>query len=523
MALANASLEVLAGEIHVLLGENGAGKSSLISVAAGLYSPDAGKMMVADSEVTVKSPADALALGIVLVPQHPELIPNLSVWENVILGNEGEVLLSRNNLRRRVASLAEENTIDLPLDEQVNRLSAGEKLKTELLKMLHRNAKVLILDEPTTFLTPQESDALLKTLDVLTDRGIGIVLVTHKLRDAIRVGHRLSVMRDGTVVTTLNRGEAGVDDLVRLVTGSERPTSEVESAAIGVVDIKHRSTQGHETKTDKSADEPILSISELCTAESVPLDHVSLSLTPGEISGLAGVAGNGQRELAETILGIIAATSGTIVLNGSEITRWSVPKRLASGLGVIPEDRHRDGILPSANLWENFALGSHGHLFGRLHLNSVEAEKLTNAAIERFDIKTPSASAIVSRLSGGNIQKIIVARALFQAVAHQHFVLVALYPTRGLDVATTARVWEGLKQIANEGGAILVVSEDLDELMTMCGTISVLYRGAIVAKFPSTEFSRYDIGEAMLGHINEPALADAPGGAGGRESSATDE
>ena len=525
VALENAHLEVRVGEVHVLLGENGAGKSSLISVAAGLYSPDAGTMVVADREVIVKSPADALSLGIVLVPQHPELIPNLSCWENVILGNEGRALLSRKALRRRVSSLARENSIDLPLDEPVNRLSAGEQLKVELLKMLHRNAKVLILDEPTTFLTPQESDGLLRTLDVLTDRGIGVVLVTHKLRDAIRVGHRLSVMRNGAVLATLNRGEAEIDDLIRLVTGSERPTSDVESAEIGAVDSESRrgSIENETPGIDTNAKAPILSIKGLSTDEGVSLDNVSLSLSPGDIYGLAGVAGNGQRELAETILGIIPATSGAITLNGQEITRWSVTRRLAAGLGVIPEDRHRDGILPSANLWENFALGSHDQLFGRLNLQSSAAEDLTHSAIERFDIKAPSASAIVSRLSGGNIQKIIVARALYQAAAHQHFVLVALYPTRGLDVATAARVWEGLRQIANAGGVILVVSEDLDELMTMCGSISVLYRGAIVADFPSTEYSRYDIGEAMLGHIHEPAISDSKAAVDGREVNTNNE
>jgi len=508
VALADAHLEIRPGEIHVLLGENGAGKSSLISVAAGLYHPDSGHLEISGKAVVLRSPADALALGVVLVPQHPELIPNLTCWENVILGSEGGRLLSRTSLRKRVAALASTNGIDVNLDAVVNRISAGEQLKVELLKMLHRNATALILDEPTTFLTPQESDALFATLDNLKRNGIAVVLVTHKLRDAVRVGDTLSVMRNGSVVATLKRGEAGESDLVRLVTGSDTLKSAVESAAIGADSIQGdaRSAATPSISEDRSEEATeVLSIEHISTETGLRLRDITLKLNSGDIHGLAGIAGSGQRELAETLLGIIPESEGTIRICNEVIAGWSVSRRREAGLGVIPEDRIRDAILPGASLWENFALGSQDRLFGRLRLDSSAAHTLTSQGIERFDIKAPSPDASISKLSGGNIQKVIVARLLNQAANHAHFALIALYPTRGLDVASTARVWEGMRKIADSGGAVLVVSEDLDELMAMCGSISVLHHGSIVHTFLRPEFSRYGIGEAMLGKLrSEP-------------------
>lgn len=497
LALQGAELTARAGEIHVILGENGAGKTSLMSVLSGLYQPDAGEVAVAGQPVSIKSPADALRLGIAMVPQHVELVENLTVWENVILGQPGSGWLDRRQAREAIRRLVDETQMDINVDAVVRQLSAGQQQKVEILKTLFRKARVIILDEPTTFLTPQETDALYTTMGNLAARGMAVILVTHKLRDALRVGHRLTVMRAGRVVATVAAGQASEAQLVQwLMGGSERDSARLLNP---------------EPLAHLPPDAPaVLELSGVTAAggkQRITLKDVNLTLRRGEIRGIAGITGSGQRELAEAILGLLPLARGEIRLVGRPLSRWPVRQRLAAGLAIIPEDRIYDGILPGLPLYETLLLGQHQEVFPGMAYRAARAREMAAAAVRDYDIKAPGPDVPVSYLSGGNIQKVIVARAVQHAGRHDPAVVVAVNPTRGLDVRTVRQVHDRLRQVAAAGGAVLLMSEDLDELMAECHTISVMYQGRLVAGFDRDQFDRYRIGEAMLGRTGEGVRA----------------
>lgn len=493
-ALAGASLDVYPGEIHVVLGENGAGKTSLMSVLAGLYRPDEGVIEAGGRPVTVRSPRDALELGVVMVHQHFELVPNLTVWENVVLGAEGAGLLLRPaRQRERVRRLAEEHGIEVDVDARVAALPVGVQQKVEILKLLYRQARILILDEPTTFLTPQESDALLQSMSELAARGLAVLLVTHKLRDAMTYGHRLTVMRAGRVVATMPRAEATEEQLVRMLMGEDQGgTAPAGPAAAAPAAAGSGRDQGGQV---------LLALEGVSTRPRpgrLQLHDVTLRVAAGEIHGIAGVAGNGQKELAEAVAGLLAVAAGAIRLRGQDVSRWPTSRRLDAGLALIPDDRIKDGILPEMSLWETLVLGLHRRLFPGARLDAELARRLGEDAIAEFEIRAPHAGVATAHLSGGNIQKVLVARTGL-AGRGQPPVVVAANPTRGLDLRTVRRVHEHLAGVAARGGAVLLLSEDLDELMAVCHRISVLYRGRLVAAFDGPAYDRYRVGEAMLG------------------------
>lgn len=495
-ALADVDFEVAHGEIHVVLGENGAGKTSLMSVLTGLYQADAGEIHVDGRPVRIGSPADALRLGIAMVPQHVELVNNLTVWENVVLGREqGGPFLRRDRQRRQVAELAERYDLPIDPDAVISSLAAGQKQKVEILKMLHRQARLLILDEPTTYLTPQEVDSLFSTLTGLVERGMTVILVTHKLRDALRLGNRLTVMRGGRVVAAAVPA-AGTDemDLVRwLIGGSKDDTTEL--------------LQADPLPELPPEPAPVLRIEDLTVRAPgrVQLEGINLTLRAGEIVGLAGVAGSGQRELAESLLGLLPPSSGRVVLNDDDMTAWPVSRRLEAGLACIPEDRLREGILPSMPIVETFILGLHRYLFPDGRYRIARALDEANRVIDEYQVKTPHAWFPTAALSGGNVQKVIVGRAVRMCSYHQHPALIAMNPTRGLDVRTVRDVHQRLREVARKGGAVLLVSEDLDELMGNCHRIAVIYQGRVDAVFEGPEYDRYRIGEYMLGRHEREA------------------
>ncbi|HEX6988906.1 MAG TPA: ATP-binding cassette domain-containing protein, partial [Bacillota bacterium] len=440
--------------------------------------------------------ADALRLGIAMVPQHVELVNNLTVWENVILGREqGGLFLRRDRQRRHVAELAARYDLPIDPDAPVGSLAAGQKQKVEILKMLHRQARLLILDEPTTYLTPQEVDTLFSTLTHLVERGMTVILVTHKLRDALRLGHRLTVMRGGRVVAgAVPASETDEQELVRwLIGGSREETSQLLEAEPLLAPAPDAA--------------PVLRVENLSVSAPgrVSLREINLTLRAGEIVGLAGVAGSGQRELAESLLGLLPAAAGRVLLGDDDITSWPVARRLGGGLACIPEDRLREGILPSMPIVETFILGLHRHLFpdGRYRMARALAE--ANRVIDEYQVKTPHAWFPTAALSGGNVQKVIVGRAVRMCSHHQHPALVAMNPTRGLDVRTVRDVHQRLRQVAGAGGAVLLVSEDLDELMSNCHRIGVIYQGRIDAVFEGPGYDRYRIGESMLGRHEREA------------------
>lgn len=489
-ALREVTFSAFPGEVHVVLGENGAGKTSLMSVLAGLYRPDQGEIEVDGKPVTLRDPADALRCGVALVPQHVELVPNLTVWENVILGHEpGGLVLRRREARERVRRLAEEHGIDVQPDDRVETLSAGQQQKVEILKMLYRRARILILDEPTTFLTPQETDGLLETLGRLAAQGLSVLLVTHKLQDALRVGHRLTVMRAGQVVASLAAGQADEVRLVEWMMGTSSADSQrlLDAPPLPPLD----------------PDAP--TILELIRLEAggdrhrVSLRDVNLRLRRGEIRGIAGIAGSGQRELAEAVLGLLPLRGGHIRLRGADVSHWPVARRLEAGLALIPEDRIADGILPDLSLTETLVLGLHRHLFPGLRYQTEIADRLAGQVIRQYEVKAPGARVRTAYLSGGNMQKVLVARAVEHARRHSPAVLLAVNPTRGLDIRTVRHVRDRIRDVAASGGAVLLMSEDLDELMEECHHITVLHQGRVLGEFEGPSYDRYRIGEAMLG------------------------
>ncbi|MFS8570275.1 MAG: ABC transporter ATP-binding protein [Thermaerobacter sp.] len=494
-ALDGVNFEVARGEIHVVLGENGAGKTSLMSVLTGLYQADAGEILVDGRPVRITSPADALRLGIAMVPQHVELVNNLTVWENVILGREqGGLFLRRDHQRQQVAELAQRYDLPIDPDAVVASLAAGQKQKVEILKMLHRQARLLILDEPTTYLTPQEVDSLFGTLTSLVQRGMTVILVTHKLRDALRIGNRLTVMRGGRVVAAgVPASETDELQLVRWLIGGQDETGQL-------LEAEPLPPLGSEAA-------PVLQVENLSVQVPgrVALRDISLTVRAGEIVGLAGVAGSGQRELAEALVGLLPTAGGRILLNGTDITAWPVAHRLDAGLACIPEDRLREGILPSMPIVETFVLGLHRYLFPDGRYRIGKALEAANRVIDEYKVKTPHAWFPTAALSGGNVQKVIVGRAVQMCSYHRHPALVAMNPTRGLDVRTVRDVHHRLRQVASQGGAVLLVSEDLDELMGNCHRIAVIYQGRVDAVFDGPDYDRYQIGEYMLGRHEREA------------------
>lgn len=491
-ALDSVSFSAWAGEIHVILGENGAGKSSLMNVLAGLYHPDGGELRVEGRPVQIRTPADARKLGIAMVPQHVELIPSLAVWENVILGQEGPTWLLRpRHAAETVRQLIERYRLGLNPNVLVERLSAGEQQKVEILKALYRGTRILILDEPTTFLTPQESDALFQTLETLVAERYAVLVVTHKLRDALKFGRRLTVMRAGRVVAAMETGAVREEQLVQWLMGSDLETS-------------HRMMVAPPISPLPSGAPILFEVSGLATAgtDRIRLHDINLQIRAGEVHGIAGVAGNGQREMAETFVGVLSAAKGTIRLDGKNLSMLTVGDRQRSGLCVIPEDRIHDGTVPSMSLSENVVLGQHRELFPRWKYSPQLARGLARQVIAEYEIKAPSPEVRVAYLSGGNMQKVIVARTVAQAKRHSPAVVIAANPTRGLDVRSVRQVLDQLRSIASRGSGVLLISEDLDELMGECHTISVMRQGTLVRTFEGPNYDRYAIGDFMLGGAN---------------------
>lgn len=474
------------GEIHGLLGENGAGKTSLMNILSGLYRADRGEILIAGERVMIRSPADALRYRIGMVHQHVELIDSFTALENVLLGREGERLWLRTNRHRAaVEEVARRFGLAVALDAEVKHLAVGVQQKIEILKALYRGVDVLILDEPTTMLTPQEVDVLFATIRTLAERGVTVIFITHKIREILANCDRITVMRGGQVEGTLARAAADEARLVEMMIGQRL-------AGVGVAE--RAETRGGSVALE------VRGLSVAADRRTRVVEGCSFSLASGEVVGLAGVAGNGQRELAEALLGLRRPAEGVIALAGRDVTRASVRERLGAGLAYIPEDRIEDGLLPSLTLAENLMLGLHHWAFPRRRLFDRRiARELTRQAIDEYAVLARSEEARAATLSGGNIQKVLVARAMALARLTRGVVLVAMNPTRGLDVRATEFVRKRLLEFARQGGAVLLISEDLDELLQLCDRMLVMYRGSLVGDFGRKDFDPYRIGALMAG------------------------
>jgi simple sugar transport system ATP-binding protein len=486
VALRGVDADLAHGEIHGLLGENGAGKTTLMNVLSGLYRADAGTIAIDGTPVVIRSPADALRHGIGMVHQHVELIQNMTALENVILGAEGARWWLPGHARRaEVDALARRFGFALELETPVRGLAAGVQQKIEILKALHRGVTVLILDEPTTMLTPQEVDALFVTLRTLAREGVSVVFITHKIKEILANCDRVTVMRDGGVVGTLDRAGASEARLVEMMIGERLTVASARPAAPSASETVLLDADGLSIVTERGAP---------------AVRACGFRLGVGEVVGVAGVAGNGQRELAEGLAGLRPFTEGRLRLADRDVTRASVRARAAAGLVYIPEDRIHDGMLPGLSIAENVILGLHPFAFaGRWLFDRAAAHALARTAITDYGVVARDEHARAIALSGGNIQKLVVARAMALARLTRARVMVAMNPTRGLDVRATVLVRERLLGFAERGGAVLLLSEDLDELLQSCDRLLVMYRGAIVSDVARADFDAYRIGALMAG------------------------
>ncbi len=478
------SLRVEVGEIHAIAGENGAGKSTLMKILYGMLQPDEGRMFVNGQEVRFRSPTDAIAVGIGMVHQHFMLADNFTVLENVILGAEPVELGGRVDFdaaRKHIEEVAMAYGLEVDPDEMVETLEVGERQRVEIIKVLFRGAKILILDEPTAVLVPQEVEELFRNLRELKAEGHTIIFIDHKLDEVLEIADTITVLRGGRNVATVKPQDVTARDLAELMVGSELPTPETrESTVQDVVALELRDVFVEGSATD------------------VALHDINISVRKGEIVGIAGVEGNGQGELVDAILGMRPVTSGSIWLDSSEVTDWPVRRIREAGVGYIPEDRHRRGLLLASPLWENATLGrQHQEPFARngWWLQPDVARAHTAKVVERFDVRTPSVEVPAHALSGGNQQKLIVGRELSSPIS----VLIAAHPTRGIDVGAQAAVWEELRNARHDGMAVILISADLEELIGLSDTLHVILRGRLVARLDPATVTPRDLGSYMTG------------------------
>lgn len=471
------------GQVHALLGENGAGKSTLMNVVYGLIRPDSGEIILDGKPIHIGSPQDAIKLGIGMVHQHFMLIPPLTVAENVILGQEiaqGPGAIDRSRALQAVAALSRKYGLEVDAAARVEGLSVGIQQRVEILKALYRGARLLILDEPTAVLTPQEVRGLFEVVRALVHDGAAVIFITHKLAEVIEVADQITVMRRGKVVATTTPKESNQAELARLMVG--------------------RSVLLRVDKTEAKPREVLLTLNDVTVHDDrhqVAVDRMSLEVRAGEIVGIAGVEGNGQNELVEAIVGLRMPKAGQILLAGRDITHASTHSTLEAGLGFIPQDRQRMGIVLELPVADNLVLSRYDRPpFARWIVRLFDAVRDYAAKmIKIFDIRTSGPDALAGSLSGGNQQKLVVARE----IGTQPKVLVASQPTRGVDVGSIEFIHRRLVEERDNGTGILLVSSELDEVLSLADRIAVVYRGRLVAMFEQKDADRDRIGLLMAG------------------------
>jgi simple sugar transport system ATP-binding protein len=475
-------ISVRRGTVHAIVGENGAGKSTLMKTLYGMHRPDEGTIEIDGHAVTLRSPSDAIALGVGMVHQHFQLADNFTVLENVILGDEptSSGVIKMDVARERIAEIGAAYRLTVDPDALVEDIGVGDRQRVEIIKALYRGCRTLILDEPTAVLVPQEVAQLFSALAELKSQGLTVIFISHKLDEVLSVADEITVIRGGTTVTTVRPSDVTARQLAELMVGSELPSPETRESTV--------------------TDRVLLDVSGISLANAVGrlvLQDISLTIHAGEVLGIAGVEGNGQAELVETIMGLEKPFAGTVVLGEEDITSWSTRARREAGIGYIPEDRIRHGLLLEGTLWENRILGhqteppnAKGILIDR---KGARAD--TERIVADYDVRTPSIDVIASALSGGNQQKLIVGREM----SGNPRVLVAAHPTRGVDVGAQAAIWDEIRKARVAGLGVLLISADLDELIGLSDRIKVLLRGRFVADADPRTVTPEQLGSAMTG------------------------
>lgn len=475
------TLQVEKGEIHCLLGENGAGKTTLMNVLFGLYKADGGTLKINGKTIENHSARNAFQLGLGMVHQHFMLVDRMSVWENVIVGNEpGRFTIDRKESIQRVQALADQYKFDLDVTERVGDLSIGKKQRVEILKTLYRGAEIIILDEPTAVLSPPEVQQLLKILCDMKAQGKTIVFITHKLNETKAVADHVTVLRAGKSITTVETAGKSVEDLASMMVGRE-VSFEME-------------------RPENSFGDVVLSLENVRLLPHAE-NTVSFDIHAGEIVGIAGVEGNGQKQLEEIIMGLQKCTEGRITLLGDDITKWSTRRRCGKGIGYIPSDRHQRAMLPGFSLTDNYLLGNQfSDRF--VHHGMIDKKALlakTRELMHGYDVRAVDENQTIGSLSGGNQQKMVLSRE----VDKNADLVIACQPVRGLDIGAIQYIHQILLDLRSQGKAVLLISAELTDIRQLSDRIAVLYKGEILALKKNEEFTTESIGLLMAGQRGE--------------------
>jgi len=475
------------GEVHALVGENGAGKSTLMSILAGLYRPDSGEVEIDGKPVRFRSPREAIAHGIGMVYQHFMLVEPFTVAENVVLGERRTgVHLETARVERELAELSEKYGLGVDPRAKIWQLSVGEQQRVEILRLLYLGARILVFDEPTAVLTPQEARSLLQTLRGMAAQGFSVVFISHKLDEVLTVADRISILRRGQIVATTTPAETDRRTLARLMVGRE--LAEL---------VEHPADDPHEIVAPGSPVLELRGVTALGEKGLPALRDVDLEVLAGETLGIAGVAGNGQSELAETVTGLRPVTAGTIRIDGKTAANRPAAEIARAGVAHIPEDRLATGLIGGMDISDNAILRDYDRppLCSGPFLSSTEIAAFTDRLITDHDVKTPGRGAKLRTLSGGNQQKLLLARELVGAPR----LIVAVHPTRGVDVGATEAIHEALRKQRARGAATLLISEDLDELLALSDRIAVLFDGRVMGTLPARGADPEEIGLLMAG------------------------
>lgn len=478
----NVNLEVKFGEIHALLGENGAGKSTLVNMLSGIYTPDSGSIFIRGKEVRFSSPRDSIAAGIGMIHQHFKLVEVFTAKENIILGQRIGLFLNEKGLTARIKELAARYELEVDPEKKVYEMSVGEKQTLEILKVLYRGANILILDEPTAVLTPQETEKLFVIMRKMKDEGCAVIFITHKLNEVMAIADRITVLRKGETVKTVEKGATSAQELTELMVGRpvdlriKRLETEKGRKVLEVKDLRVLNEEGVEV-----------------------LRGLNFDLFAGEILGVAGIAGSGQRELCEAIAGLYPVKSGEILFEGDNLVGKTPREIITKGISMsfIPEDRLGMGLVASMDMVDNLILKQYQNQKG-IFIDRKPAVAKAKEIIKKLDIQTPGIDHPIRQLSGGNIQKVLLGRELDSNPT----LLITAYPVRGLDINASHTIYDLLNEEKKKGVAVLFIGEDLDVLLELCDRIMVLSRGEITGILDAAKATKERLGLLMLGERN---------------------